>query len=99
MGRTADALALLDSALLLAQETAFLPLVWRLHADKSEGLRALGDDNAAVQAQQAAADVVKQLADTIPTPEQRQHFLADARVASVLLAVNAPSRRRRAKRR
>jgi tetratricopeptide (TPR) repeat protein len=99
MGRTADALTLVERALLVGQETAFLPLVWRLQADKGEGLCALGDGDAMTRAQQAAADIIKQLADTIPDPNQRRHFRADAKVASVLLAVNAPSRRRRSKRR
>jgi hypothetical protein len=76
--RPADAVALADEALVLAQTKGYRPLTWRLRAARAGGLAALGQIEAAVAERQAAGELACELAPTIPDDELRRSYLASA---------------------
>jgi class 3 adenylate cyclase len=81
LGRREDALAEADEALRLAEEMRGSPLVWRVQAIRAGLLASLGDETAAREASRSAADVVRELAGTIPDAELKQTFLDGAKEA------------------
>jgi tetratricopeptide (TPR) repeat protein len=76
LDRPAEALAVAEEGLAHAQEKGYLPLLWQLHAVRGRALAALDRPDEADRERQAAAALVRQLAETIDSPEQRQGFLA-----------------------
>jgi len=83
--RPAEALALLAKALPIATEIGYLALTWRLHATQAHTLAALGQTAAAAQAWQTAAQIIQQLAATIPDRQLQQGFLCEPLVESILV--------------
>jgi tetratricopeptide (TPR) repeat protein len=83
LDRFAEALAVAEEALAPAQEKGYLPLLWQLRAVRWRALAALDRPDEADRERQAAAALVRQLAETIDSPEQRQGFFAYPDVVAV----------------
>ena len=88
LNRPADAAALADEALRAAEEMHYLPMVWRLSAAKAQALTRLGNTAEAAQASQAAAAVIRQLAETIPDAALKHSFLSNSLVSSIMAAAH-----------
>jgi class 3 adenylate cyclase/tetratricopeptide (TPR) repeat protein len=84
LARLDEALASADEALGLAEKMHALPYAWRAQQTRGDVLQSLGRDAEATEARQAAAAIVRQIADSIPDSEIRETFLAGERVAMVL---------------
>ena len=93
LNRPADAaVALADEALRAAEEMHYLPMVWRLSAAKAQALTRLGNTAEAAQASQAAAAVIRQLAETIPDAALKHSFLSNSLVSSIMAAAHERTR-------
>jgi class 3 adenylate cyclase/tetratricopeptide (TPR) repeat protein len=86
LDQAAEAVAVAEDALRIADDGGYLPLVWRLREAKAEALSALGETDAAAWEYQAAARVIRELAESVEDADLRQGFLARARVAVILAA-------------
>jgi tetratricopeptide (TPR) repeat protein len=84
LGKSGEVIPLADKGVRMAEEMAYRPLVWRLRAAKAQALAQLGDAGAAAQEYEAAAAVVRKLADTIGDPQLKQSFMSNSSVSSVL---------------
>ena len=82
--RSAEALALLDEALLMATAIGCVPLAWRIHATKAQTLEKLGQTEAAAQEWQTAAAIIQRLAATISQRELQQGFLSEPLIAAIV---------------
>jgi hypothetical protein len=76
----------------MAEGLGYRPLLWRIRAAKAQALETLGDGEAAAQEYRVAAEIVHELAETIPDAELRRGFLADAFVSSIIAASASSSR-------
>jgi tetratricopeptide (TPR) repeat protein len=92
LNRPADAVALADGALRAAEEMYYLPMVWRLSAAKAQALTRLGNIAEAAAAYQAAAAVIRQLAETIPDAALKHGFLSNPLVSSIMAAAHESTR-------
>lgn len=92
LNRPADAVALADEALRAAEEMHYLPMVWRLSAAKAQALTRLGNTAEAAAAYQAAAAVIRQLAETIPEAALKHGFLSNPLVSSIMAAAHERTR-------
>ena len=90
--RPADAVARADEALRAAEEMHYLPIVWRIMAAKAQALTGLGNTAEAAAAYQAAAAVIRQLAETIPDAELKHGFLSNPLVSSIMAAAHERTR-------
>jgi tetratricopeptide (TPR) repeat protein len=86
--RPADAVALADEALRAVEEMHYVPMVWRLSAAKAQALTRLGHTVEAAAAYQAAAAVIRQIAETIPDAALKHGFLSNPLVASMMAAAH-----------
>jgi tetratricopeptide (TPR) repeat protein len=82
--RPAEALSLSETALQMATEMEYLPMVWRLSATRAQAREALEQAEAADKAWQAAAALIERLAGTISQDELQQGFLSDPLAAFIL---------------
>jgi tetratricopeptide (TPR) repeat protein len=92
LNRPADAVARADEALRAAEEMHYVPMVWRLSAVKAQALTRLGHTAEAAVAYQAAAAVIRQLAETIPDVALTHGFLSNPLVASIMTAAHERTR-------
>ena len=92
LNRLADAVALADEALQAAEEMHYLPMVWRLSAVKAQALSRLGNTAEAAAAYQAAAAVIRQLAETIPDAALKHGFLSNPLVSSIMAVAHERTR-------
>jgi tetratricopeptide (TPR) repeat protein len=92
LNRPTEAAALADEVLRTAEEMQYFPMVWRIQAAKAQALTRLGDTAGAAQAYEAAADVIQQLAETIPDAELKDGFLSNPLVSSIMLAAHDRAR-------
>jgi tetratricopeptide (TPR) repeat protein len=92
LNRPADAVALADEALRAAEEMHYVPMVWRLSAAKAQALTRLGHTAEAAAASQAAAAVIRQLAETIPEAALTHGFLSNPLVSSIMAAAHERTR-------
>jgi tetratricopeptide (TPR) repeat protein len=92
LNRLAEAVALADEALRAAEEMHYLPMVWRLSAAKAQALTRLGHTAAATAAYQAAAAVIRQLAEAIPDAALKHGFLLNPLVSSIMAATHERTR-------
>jgi hypothetical protein len=92
LNRPADAVALADEAHRAAEEMHYLPMVWRLSAAKAQALTRLGNTAEAAAAYQAAAAVIRQLAETIPEAALKHGFLSNPLVSSIMAAAHERTR-------
>jgi hypothetical protein len=88
LDRAAEARDLAEEALRMAEAMGYLPRVWRLRAGKAQALEALADTAAAAREYQAAAAVIRGLADTIGDAGLKEGFLSDPLVASIFAAAD-----------
>ncbi len=84
MDRPADVILLEDSALVIAEEYDCLPNVWCIRASKARAFDMLGETEKASQEYRAASTIICQLDDSVKDPEQKDTFLSDDTVSSVL---------------
>ena len=92
LNRPADAVMLADEALRAAEEMHYLPMVWRISAAKAQALTRLGITAEAAAAYQAAAAIIRQLAETIPDAALKHGFLSQPLVSSIMAAAHARTR-------
>ena len=92
LNRPVDAVALADEALRAAEEMHYLPMVWRLSAAKAQALTRLGNTAEAAEAYQAAAAVIRQLAETIPDAALKRGFLSNPLVSSIMATAHERTR-------
>jgi tetratricopeptide (TPR) repeat protein len=85
--RPVEALSIADTALQIAAEIDYLPMVWRIAAVKAQALAEVGQAEAAEQAWQTAAAIIQRLADTFQDHEFQQGFLSDPLIASIIARV------------
>jgi hypothetical protein len=76
----------------MAGELGYRPLLWRIRAAKAQALEMLGEMEEAAQEYRVAAEIIRELADTVPDAKLRQGFLADAFVASIIAASGSGTR-------
>jgi hypothetical protein len=88
--RPGDAVALADRALRLAEEMSYNQMLWRIRAARAQARKALGDEAGASEDHQAAATVIRTLAQTVPDEELRNAFTAKALGSSII--TGAPER-------
>jgi class 3 adenylate cyclase/tetratricopeptide (TPR) repeat protein len=88
LNRLAEAVAIADEALRAAEEMHYLPMVWRLSAARAQALTRVGNTAEATAAYQAAAAVIRQLAETIPDAALKHGFLSNPLVASIMAAAH-----------
>jgi len=86
LGRSREALAVVEEGARLADERRVLSVRWKLLSLKGRALRALDLGEDARQAFRDAADIVRRLGASIREPEVRARFLASPSVAFVLEA-------------
>jgi tetratricopeptide (TPR) repeat protein len=89
LGRPAEVVALADGALRMAWEMGYRPMVWRLQGARARALAALGRTHEATQEHEAAATLVRTLAQSIPDPELKRGFLSRALASLTLAAANS----------
>jgi hypothetical protein len=92
LNRPADAVVLADETLRAAEEMHYLPMVWRLSAAKAQALTRLGNTVEATAAYQAAAAVIRQLAETIPEAALQHGFLSNPLISSIMAAAHERTR-------
>ena len=90
--RPGDVIPLADKGIRTAGEMGYGQMAWRIRAAKGQALAMLGDAGAAADEYQAAAGVIRELADNVSDPGLKQTFLSNALVAPVL---NEGDRRKR----
>ena len=83
LDRSAEAVTIADEGLALAQEKGYLPLLWQLHAVRGSALARLDLAERAEGDRQAAAALVRNLAEDIDNPQQRRGFLAYPEVVAI----------------
>jgi tetratricopeptide (TPR) repeat protein len=83
LDRPGDVIPLAEETIQVAQEQGYRPLVWRMQAAQAQALEMLGDAEAATEAYQAAAALIRELADTIPDTALRRGFMSNTRVSSI----------------
>jgi len=67
-------------------------MVWRLSAAKAQALTRLGNTVEATAAYQAAAAVIRQLAETIPEAALQHGFLSNPLISSIMAAAHERTR-------
>jgi len=67
-------------------------MVWRLSAVKAQALTRLGNIGEAAAAYQAAAAVIRQLAETIPDAALKHGFLSNPLISSIMAAAHERTR-------
>ncbi len=92
LNRPADAVAFADEAIRAAEEMHYVPMVWRLSAAKAQALTRLGHTAEAAAAYQAAAAVIRELAETIPDAALKHGFLSNPLVSSIMSAAHERTR-------
>jgi len=93
LDRPEEVVALADSALQMAEEMNYQPMVWRLRADKAQALAMLGRAEEAAAEYETAAGLIRQLAETIADAELKRGFLSNPEVSSIIAATNQPMRK------
>jgi class 3 adenylate cyclase/tetratricopeptide (TPR) repeat protein len=89
LDRPAEALAVVDEALAATQEKGYRPLLWQLYAVRAGALAALDRPDQAAHERQAAAELVRTLAETIDNPSHRSAFLAAPEVVALMRSVTS----------
>ena len=89
LGRSAEALPLLDDALAQARDIDYRRILWRIERTKGDALSALGDPTAAATSYHQAAAELQALADTIPDAQLQNGFLSNPVVVSTLSAAQS----------
>jgi tetratricopeptide (TPR) repeat protein len=84
LSRPGDVIPLTDKGIHIAEEMGYRPLLWRLRAAKAQAMVMLGDGGIAAQEYQAAAVIVRELADSIGDPKLKCTFMSNSSVSSVL---------------
>jgi hypothetical protein len=92
LDRPGDVVSLADVGVQMAGELGYRPLLWRIRAAKAQALEMLGEMEAAAQQYRVAAEIIRELADTVPDAELRQGFLSDAFVSSIIAASGSGTR-------
>ncbi len=92
LGRSAEALPLLDEALTRAKDMDFRRIRWRIERTGGDALSALGDPTAAAASYHGAAAELRALADTIPDTELQRGFLSSPVVVSTLKGAQSEGR-------
>ncbi|MBV7331042.1 AAA family ATPase [Chloroflexi bacterium TSY] len=82
-GQAREAVHLADSALQIAEQNGYLPMLRRLWATKAKVLEQLGAQEQAIDAAQAAICVIQKLAESIDHTELRNNFLAHSLIVSI----------------
>jgi DNA-binding NarL/FixJ family response regulator len=93
LGRTGEALAILDGVRQAAAERGTTPLLWRLHADAATIYRSVGRAADAADAAASAREVVDALAARVPEGGLRERFLLGAVARIPATGTAAPSPR------
>ena len=91
--RPREVVSLADAGVQIAQEMGSRPMLWRIRAVKAQALEMMGDAEAAAKEYQAAAEIIDELAQTIPDAELRRGFLADALVSTIVAASESSLRK------
>jgi class 3 adenylate cyclase/tetratricopeptide (TPR) repeat protein/ribosomal protein L40E/ABC-type dipeptide/oligopeptide/nickel transport system ATPase component len=86
MGKPEEVVALADKGIRMAEEMSYLPMLWRIRAAKARALEMIGKNEEAAQEYEAAAAIIRKLADTIPDAELRQILISNPQVSSILAA-------------
>jgi tetratricopeptide (TPR) repeat protein len=92
LGRSTEALPLLDEALERARDMDYRRILWRIERTRGDALSALGDPKAASGSYHEAAAELRALADTIPDAELQTGFLSSPVVVSTLKAAQSEGR-------
>ena len=84
LDRHKDATALADAGIQMAEEMSYLSMLWRVRAAKAQAIAMLGNNEEASQEYEAAAAVIRKVADTIPNAELKQGFMSSPLVSSII---------------
>jgi tetratricopeptide (TPR) repeat protein len=84
LGRASEVIPLAEKGIRMAEAMAYRPLAWRVRAAKAQALVMLGDAETAANEYTAAAEVIRDLADSIGHAQLRDAFMSDTAVSSVL---------------
>jgi len=93
LNKPKDVLAHADAGVRMAQEMSCVPMIWRLRASKAQALEMLGETDAATQEYEAAAAIIRQLADSIPDAEVKQIFMSNPLVSPIIRAADGRARK------
>jgi DNA-binding SARP family transcriptional activator len=84
LDRPEDVIPLVDEGIRTAEEMGYPALLWRFRAVKAQAMEMLGDDRIAAQEYEAAAVIVRELADTISDPQLKRSFVSNASLSLAL---------------
>jgi tetratricopeptide (TPR) repeat protein len=79
-----EAVALADEGIRMAEEMSYLPMLWRIRAAKAQALEMIGKSEEAAQEYEAAAAIIRKLADTIPDAGLKNSFMSNPLVSSII---------------
>jgi tetratricopeptide (TPR) repeat protein len=84
--RPEEVLSLAQEQIQQAEVNGHRSMLWQLRSALARALEMLGDAEAATQEYRAAAETIRELAQTIPDAELKHGFLADPMVSSIIAA-------------
>jgi tetratricopeptide (TPR) repeat protein len=84
LGRATEALAETEQWLEMALASEFRPVAWRLHVARAKARKLEGDEPGASEDLVSAAAIVREMAESISDPAQRDRFLSDPEMPSAI---------------